>query len=196
MNKPKNWENVKAATERQQLPKGGYVCKIMNTKVVECGKTNGKNGLFEMLEIALDILEGEYKDFYSNDYRQNPDVDKRWKGAYRLFVPRDDGSEKDEWTKSKLKAATDAVEESNPGYHWDWNEASLKGKTVGAVFRSEEYDFNGHQGFATRCFKLVPADNIRTGKFKVPEDKLLEKKVTVNPADFTEIPVSDSDLPF
>lgn len=194
MNKPKNWESVKPATERQQLPKGGYVCKIMNAEVVEC---NGRNGTFEMLEIALDIVEGEYKDFYINDFRQNPEVDKKWKGTYRLFVPKDDGSEKDEWTKSKLKAATDAIEESNSGYHWDWDESGLKGKTIGAIFRSEEYDFNGHQGFATRCFKLVPIESIRAGKFKVPEDKLLEKKSSpINPNDFTEVPVDESDLPF
>lgn len=195
INKPKNWDSVKAATERQTLPKGGYVCKIMNAKVVT---HDGQNGSFEKLEIALDIAEGEFKEFYRNDFAQSPDVDRKWRGVLRLYLPKDDGSDKDEWTKSRLKATTDAIEESNPGYHWDWDETKLQGKTVGAIFRREEYDFNGRQGFSTRCFKFVPAENIRQGKFKAPEDKLLNKKAgSFSSADFEEIPeVSDADFPF
>ena len=28
-----NWDQVKAASDRQQLPKGGYVCRIMNGEI-------------------------------------------------------------------------------------------------------------------------------------------------------------------
>ena len=102
-----NWDQVKAASDRQQLPKGGYVCRIMNGEI----KTyNGTKGTFERLEISIDVAEGEFKDFYATDYRGQNQEDKKWRGVLRLYVPKDDGSDMDEWTKSKLKAATNAVD--------------------------------------------------------------------------------------
>lgn len=191
MKQPNNWNDVKPAAERQQLPKGGYVCKIMDAKVVTYGQAPDS---FEKLEISLDISDGEFKDFYAADYRAQTQEDKRWKGVLRQYIPKDDGSEKDEWTKSSLKALTDAVEESNPGYHWNWDESSLKGKAVGCLFRSEEWEFNGREGWATRPFKPVAADNIKSGKFKIPADKPLKNKAQPLPNTYEEI--ADSDLPF
>lgn len=168
-----NWDQVKAASDRQQLPKGGYVCRIMNGEI----KTyNGTKGTFERLEISIDVAEGEFKDFYATDYRGQNQEDKKWRGVLRLYVPKDDGSDMDEWTKSKLKAATNAVEDSNQGYHWDWNEAGLKGKLVGCLIRNEEWEYNGRTGWNTKPFKLVPVSDIKNGKFEIPKDKPLNKK--------------------
>lgn len=190
----KNWESVKEATDRQVLPKGGYVCRILDAKEVTY---NGKNGDFSKLEIAIDISEGEYKDFYQNDFAMNPNVDKKWRGVYRIYCPKDDGSKQDEWTKSKFKAMTHAIEDSNAGYHWDWNEKGLKGKRVGAIFRSEEWEKDGRTGWATRCFKFVPIDSIREGKYKIPDDLPLKKETApVNTNDFEEVEVDDQELPF
>lgn len=194
-----NWDKVKPAAERVQLPKGGYVVKILDSKLVEFPDKNDPSVVaFSKLELSIDITEGEYKDYYANDYRAQNMEDKRWKGVLRMYVPKDDGSEKDEWTKSSFKAMTDAVEESNAGYHWDWNEAGLKGKIVGCLFRSEEWDYNGSQGWATRPFKLIPANLIREGKYKVPPDKPLKNKPAAgNPLDvFVGTAADDDDLPF
>lgn len=170
-----NWDKVKSATKRPQLPKGGYVCKIMNSEI----KTyQGTNGSFERLEISIDVAEGEFKAFYAADYRGQNQEDKRWRGTLRLYVPTDDGSEQDEWNKSKLKAVTDAVEDSNPGYHWDWNESGLKGKLIGCLIRNEEWEYNGRTGWSTKPFKFVPVSDIRNGKFEIPKDKPLNKKAS------------------
>lgn len=170
-----NWDQVKAASDRQQLPKGGYVCRIMNSEI----KTyNGTKGTFERLEISIDVAEGEFKDFYAADYRGQNQEDKKWRGVLRLYVPKDDGSDMDEWTKSKLKAATNAVEDSNQGYHWDWNEAGLKGKLVGCLIRNEEWEYNGRTGWNTKPFKFVPVSDIKNGKFEIPKDKPLNKKTS------------------
>ena len=170
-----NWDQVKAASDRQQLPKGGYVCRIMNSEI----KTyNGTKGTFERLEISIDVAEGEFKDFYAADYRGQNQEDKKWRGGLRLYVPKDDGSDMDEWTKSKLKAATNAVEDSNQGYHWDWNEAGLKGKLVGCLIRNEEWEYNGRTGWNTKPFKFVPVSDIKNGKFEIPKDKPLNKKTS------------------
>ena len=193
MRKFSNWENVKPAAERQQLPKGGYIVRILDAKI---RTYTSDKGTFEKLEISVDIAEGEFKDFYANDYRSQTQEDKRWKGVLRQYIPTDDGSEKDDWTKSVFKAMTDAVEDSNPGYHWDWNETGLKGKTVGALFRSEEWEYQGKTGFATRCFKFIPAELVKSGKFKVPADKLLTKAVSGSSGQNFEEISSDGDLPF
>lgn len=190
-----NWDQVKAATDRQQLPKGGYVCKIMNAEI----KTyNGTNGPFDRLEISIDIVEGEFKDFYAADYRGQNREDKSWRGVLRLYVPKDDGSERDEWTKSRLKAVTDAIEESNQGYHWDWNEAGLKGKLVGCLIRSEEWEYNGRTGWSTKPFKFVPVSDIRNGKFEIPKDKPLNKKTSNSETVSTNAGIDSylEDLPF
>ena len=134
--KPKNWENVQAAKERAVLPAGGYVVKIIAAKVASYPSSDGS--CFEKLEIALDIDDGDYKGFYDAEYKSQTQEERKWKGVLRQYLPLDDGSDRDEWTKSSLKALTDAVEDSNSGYRWDWDETKLKGKEVGCIFRLEE----------------------------------------------------------
>lgn len=189
-----NWNNVKPISDRPKLPVGGYVCKIMDAEVKEF---NGSNGPFERLLISLDIYEGEYNGFYAEDYRSQQYEDKKWGCVYSLYVPTDDGSERDEFTKRKLKSFTDAVEDSNPGYHWDWNENGLKGKTVGMVFRNEEWEWNGNTGWKVKPFIPKSADDIRAGNFKMPEDKSLQGQAANNTAvSSNPVDIIDDDLPF
>ena len=196
MRKVNNWENVKAATEKVALPVGGYVVTIMGAKVATYNSNDG--GTFEKLEVSIDIAEGEFKDFYTNDYRSQQSEDKKWKGVLRQYLPKEDGTEKDEWTKSSLKALIGAIEDSNPGYHWDWDETKLKGKKVGCIFRNEEWEFGDKTGFTARPFKFVSVEKIKTGNFRLPKDKLLNGNTatadTSSASSYQDIP--DDDLPF
>ena len=188
MRKLKGYENAKTYTERERLPVGGYIIKILDVKeqVYSCG---------EVLVLSFDIIEGEHKDFFKEDYKSQQQEDKKWKGVYRLNIPKDDGSEKDEWTMRTFKTAITAIEESNEGYHWNWDEQTLKNKIVGAVFHNREYEFDGRRGFYTACHSLRTVDAIRNGKFKIPADKLLKKEQASQiPDGFEEI--DDSDIPF
>lgn len=187
-----NWESVKAATEKVVLPPDGYVVEIKGAKVVTYKSNDG--GLFEKLEISIDIAEGEFKDYYTNDYRNQQNEDKKWRGVLRLYLPKEDGTEKDEWTKSTFKGVVAAIEDSNPGYHWDWDETKLKGKKVGCIFRNEEWEWAEKTGFTARPFKFIAVDKIRTGAFRLPKDKLLKRDEYSSPASYTDIP--DDDLPF
>ena len=183
-------------SERKTLPIGGYVCVINKAEVVEYdGKDGGK---IEKLEISFDIAEGEQKDFYADDYRAQTAEDKKWRGKKQLYVPLDDGSEKDEWTKKTLKRFTNAVEDSNNGYHWDWDEKKLTGKIVGIIFRNEEWEWNEKSGWSVRPFGFTSADKIRNGEFKVPEDKPLKNKsaAAVKKSPDVSFEIDDSDLPF
>ena len=193
MNKPKNWESVKASTERVPLPKGGYIVKILDAKQVD---TEWSSKLY----VSVDIVDGEYRDFYANDYRSQTQEDKKWKGVLHQYIPKDDGSIKDGWTKSSFKAMTDSIEVSNSGYHWDWDEAHLKGKVVGCLFRLEEWVMDdGREGWKAQPFKFVPVDTIKSGKFKVPADKPKKNKSDTQASAFEENfeeVESDDDLPF
>ena len=157
-----NWANVQAAKERMVLPGGGFVVKIVGAKI-------SKFPTFERLDIALDISEGEYKGYYDLDFKSQTQEDKKWKGVLSQKLPQDDGSQDDEWKKAALKALIEAIEESNPGYHWDWDETKLKGKTAGCLFRMEEWFMNGKKGWKARPFKFMPVDRIRQGAFTVPK---------------------------
>lgn len=167
------FEKVQAFTERVKLPAGGYVAKCIGAKVVTYPGKNG-NPDFEKLEVAVDIIEGEYANYYKSEYDGNTSEDKKWKGVCRLYVPADDGSDKDELSKRRLKGMTQAFEDSNSGYHWDWNEGKLKGLKVGILVRDKEWSFNGKTGFAPEIVSFTSVEAIHEGKFKVPNTKYLD----------------------
>lgn len=173
MKQLKNWDDVKASSDFTALPAGGYVCKIQGAKIRTFEGTRGK---FERMEVAVDIVEGEYKGYYRRDFDSQQTEDKKWRGVFRLYVPNDDGSEKDGWSAAKLKRFVNDVEDSNPGYRWDWDEAKLKGKLVGLTFRNEEWEYNGKTGWKTNPFQAYTVEDIRQGKFQQPKDKPLKKK--------------------
>lgn len=167
--RPFNGYKAERKAAREILPTGGYVARILDAK--EIGYTWGS-----VLEISFDICEGDFRDFFATDYRSNTAEDKKWRGTYRLTVPKDDGSEKDGWTKNTFNGAMWAVEESNPGYRWSWDETTLKGKLVGVIYRNKEWEMNGNTGWTTECGMFDTVDNIRSGKFKPMKDKPLKNK--------------------
>lgn len=165
-----NYESTQAYTGgEEKLPRGGYVCKITGAKVEE-------NEYGQHVKIAFDIAEGEHAGYYQNKYDRNTNEDKKWPGVYTLNVPKDDGSEQDGWTKRRFKTFTNALEDSNAGYHFDWDESKFKGKLVGLVFNYREYDFNGQTGWTPNPAQSCSVADIRAGKYKVPEDKPLKNK--------------------
>ena len=151
--------NVREAGYRA-LPPGGYICKI--TKVEDKPER-------EYLEICYDIAEGEFRDYYQTlRDKVNPNY---WGG-------KDLRSYKEK-ALPYFKAFVTAVERSNPGYVFDYNEHGLAGKYVGIVLGEEEY-INTNGEIKTRlrvdCFRSV--DEIRNGNFKVPAPKRLTQMVT------------------
>lgn len=191
--KPNNWDQVQEISERKQLPLGAYVCEVKQVRVQD--NDNGSQ-----LALLFDITEGEHAGFYNQDFRANSDPNKKWRGVMRVWLPKDDGSEQDELTKRILKGILTAFEQSNMGYSWNWNEQSLVGKTVGILYRNEEWDYQGKQGWAVRPFRALPVAAVREGNYTLPKDKPLKNKASATvppanvPAGYTE--VEDDDLPF
>lgn len=187
----KDYETTRAFSEFPKLPKGGYVMKIM-------GIAKKINSAGEYLQIGMDVAEGQYKDFYTKQYTNDTRSEKKWGCNFLLNIPKDDGSEKDGWTKSKFKTFTVALEESNSGYHFDWDESKWKGKIIGGLFNEREYKANNGNISKTANFeKVCKAEDIRTGNYKLPEDKLLDKSAATPADDFISIPEGiTEELPF
>lgn len=196
--KPNNWNEVQEFTDRPKLPLDAYICKVKQAVVQS-------NNYGDQLCILFDIEEGEYNGFFIGEFRANTSENKKWKGTLRQWIPRDDGSEKDEWTKSSFKGMVTAFEKSNPGYQWNWDEASLVGKMIGILFRNEEWIINGKHGWSVRPFKALSVDTVRAGDFTLPKDKPLKNSASSADAfadlerkasTFSEPDEDDGELPF
>lgn len=186
-----NWNEVKPAGEFENITAGGKIIQIK--KVVEKKNRNNDGRHFEIL---FDVHEGEEKDFFERDYRNQNREDKFWKGIIRQNIP-DESSPKFDMQCSFFKRFTNAFEESNPGYHWDWNEAGLVGKICGCVFGEVEKESKkGNIYTAAEPSEIVSVDAIRSGNFKIPDKKLLKRGNNTS-SGFAELASGDDgDLPF
>lgn len=143
------------------LPAGKYICVIKGANDVTA--SSGR----KQLVILFDIAEGEYKGFYDAKYKSDClsyGQNAKWGGVFRQGY---EGRQ-----LPFFKGLTTSIEESNPGYKWDWNEKGLKGKKIGLVFGREQ--FKASDGTVKWATKAVKARSIqKLGEEKIPEDKLL-----------------------
>lgn len=179
--------------ESNQLPKGGYIVKIMDCKEIH-GEKNGDS--FSYLDFAYDVIEGEYKDHFKELYKNDSNEVKKWKGIYKAFIPQE-GKQYYEENVNRFKTMIVNFEESNQGYHWDWDETKLKGKTIGVVYGEKEFETpQGDVIVITEPRYFTSAENVRTGKFKEPKFKKLQKSQDFT-SDFKTLENdSDNELPF
>lgn len=191
-----DYEQTQAYGDFQQLPKGGYVMKILDARIEN-------KGYGDYIMIAGDVEGGEYHHYFAKNYKAQTGEDKKWRGNYLLNIPADDGSERDGWTKRRFKTFTEALEDSNPGYHFDWDETKFKGKMIGGLFNAREYEkSDGDTAWATNWGGVCAVEKIRDGSFTLPKDKPLRGRAQnaqpVTGSDgFMQIPDGiDEELPF
>lgn len=164
MQKPENYDQEEAFTgEFKSINPGGHICKIMGSKIDTT--TTGK----EVLIIRFDVTEGPAKDFYSEQFDRKilTNKDAKWQGVYRQLT---------EGTSLKFfKGMITAIENSNSGYKWNWDETTLKGKLFGGVFGQEEFiGQDGQIHLATKCRFIRSVEQIRKG-VEIPEIKRINK---------------------
>lgn len=187
-----NWNNVREAGGAiENLPAGGYVCTILKCNEDKNRNTNGTH-----LTIQFDVTEGEYKDWFAADWKNQTRDDKFWRGVINQNVP-DETSPKYETQCGFFKRFTNAVEASNPGYHWDWNEVGLKGKKIGVVFGEVEKESQrGTRYMITRADSICSVDEVKNGKCKIPAPRMLQNTQSNNYSTPTNYAESNDDLPF
>lgn len=184
INKPKDWEQVEESevVEGLRLVPGVYPVQIK--EIIDHPEK-------EYLEIQFDIVKDKT---YTDWFKKQEENFGAWPnaGIYRA-------SYKETATKF-FKAFITAVQKSNQGYVWNWNEQSLKGKYFVAVMGEEEYEDN--EGNIKTSVKIREARSIEAwqkGDVKVPELKKLKvkKEETNNYDPFSAInQISEADIPF
>ena len=125
-----NWEKVEAKgmEDFKALPIGAYECIIKKAQIHK----NPESGK-ESFKVAVDILSGEYKDYFKKRYDSNTNADKKWdNNAVRYLAFQGDNV-------AYFKGFITCVENSNVGYKWNWDETTLTGKKICGVFLYEEY---------------------------------------------------------
>lgn len=192
-------EAQKAArfTGSARLPKGGYIAKILGVKLEQ-----GKDGNSDMLRVQFDINEGEYAGFFKKLYDESKDDNKKYKGQTTIYLPKDDGTEQDGWTKNAFAKWTNSLEDSNEGYKWDWDEKKWKNKAIGLVFGETGTVIEGKEVVYTDCRYPASVSDIKEGKFKEPKFKAKngygeQKGNATGETDFMNIPDGlQEELPF
>ena len=171
-----------------ELPSvGAYEAVIQNVRFVEA---DGKNYQRDVIEMMIDITEGEYKDRYHEVYEDQKERfgdTASYKGMFRLTPPAD-GDE--DWRKRVFEGNLWCVEQSNPGYTWDWDEKKLKGKKVGISIRERLYTWNKQDRVDTEIGKFETIDDVRNGKCKPMKPRNTRDKSSAAAEDeqnFTEV---------
>lgn len=161
-----------------KLPKGAYVAKVMGVRYED-----GEGDNSDKITIQYDIVEGEYKDFFKNAYEADTSEDKKWKGKATIYVPRDDGSEKDQWTKNKFAKWINAFEDSNKNYSWDWDESKWKGLLIGLNYRNTKKMIEGKPCTFTEIAYPLEVETVRSGKIPEAKDYIAKDYVETGASD-------------
>lgn len=179
MKRIENWENIKENTGYQRLPAGGYIVKILNATDVPDK---------EYLRIAFDINEGNHKGFFGEQFKNDTREGKKWPNAGTFIRSYKHSAE------AMFKGFANALENSNKGYKFDFDETKLKNKLVGVILADEEYqNQKGQVRTRTYVASVRSVDTIKKGEFTVPELKKLDatKTTTVKPQETFVNPFGD-----
>lgn len=134
------------------LDPDGFVVKVVAAYMNSYGQ----------LQLDVDIAEGPHVGYYA-------DLSEKfnfWGLAIRLYL-----DEKSAW---KFAQTIDAFRASNPGFEWnddgENDERKLIGKYVGVITqRRHYYGGDGTEKTSLIVYKAVPVDDIRQGRFTLPE---------------------------
>ena len=183
--------NVNAAGNYPRPKPGGHVMRIESANNIVAK---------EQLEICLEFVEGDIKDYC-----------KDIKDRFNFWPARCNKSYKDK-ALPFFKAFIEAVQRSNAdttglviGDFEDVDETKLVGKLVGVVVGEREYDGNDgtrKKGLDWYNADFVTVDDIRGGNYQVPELRVTGSTAMVTAsADVVDMsanfgPVNEADIPF
>ena len=169
MKRIENWENIQESTSFKRLTPNGYICKILNAE---------DHPEKEYLKIYFDIVKGDDKGYFKKQYDGDTRKERKWPNAGTFIRSYKDSA------ASMFKGFTNAVEKSNKGYKWDFDEKTLVNKVVGLIIADEQYQ---NQKGQVRVRNYVAAvrsvETIEKGEYEIPALKeLTTTKATTAPA--------------
>ena len=162
-----DWDDIqeKEVGDFPRIPADGYVMEILKSEI-----TQSRNGN-EMLNLALEVNEGEYKDYFAERFEQKKgfNADAKWPCIFRQLTRGN--------SAGFFKRLIGNIERSNQGYSFkgsEFDESTLKGKLIGFVFRDEEWEYNGKKDFTAKPYASRAVADIRNKKFDIPKPVLLD----------------------
>ena len=178
MKRIENWENIQESTSFKRLMPNGYICKIL--KVEDHPEK-------EYLKIYFDIVKGDDKGYFKKQYDGDTRKERKWPNAGTFIRSYKDSA------ASMFKGFTNAIEKSNKGYQWNFDEKTLVNKVVGLIIADEQYQ---NQKGQVRVRNYVAAvrsvETIEKGEYEIPALKeLTTTKTTTAPAND---PITDADF--
>ena len=176
MRKPNGYDQSEAIEGGIKSPKAGpCILGVVNAFI-----QNNKNSE-QQLVLFIDIAEGEFKNYYRRQ------TDRFNKNRYLRFYQNTEGK-----GTPYFKGIISAIEESNPGYRFDWNESTLVHKVLGGNLREEEYIRSSDSTIGTvlRVAYLCSKRTILEGGHKVLPVKKIQQKIQLEP-DVDDIPPDD-----
>lgn len=155
-----NFDKIQENGSFEKLPVGGYIVKILAVDDVPEK---------EYLKIFFDINEGEKKGFFTKAFKEDTRPEKKWPNAGSFIRSYK------EKALPMFKGFTNAIENSNKNYSWNFDEKSLVNKVVGIVVGEEEYlNQKGQVRKRTYVSAVRSVDTIKKGDFTMPELKKLD----------------------
>lgn len=163
-----NWDSIVESTSFKRLTPNGYIVKILNVE---------DHPEKEYLKIYFDIVKGDDKGYFKKQYDGNTHKERKWPNA-GTFIR----SYKDSAT-SMFKGFINAIEKSNKGYQWNFDEKTLVNKVVGLIIADEQYQ---NQKGQVRVRNYVAAvrsvETIEKGEYEIPALKELTTTKTTTTA--------------
>ena len=126
MKRINNWENIQESTSFKRLMPNGYIVKILNVE---------DHPDKEYLKIYFDIVKGDDKGYFKKQYDSDTRKERKWPNAGTFIRSYKDSA------ASMFKGFVNAIEKSNKGYQWNFDEKTLVNKVVGLIIADEQYQF-------------------------------------------------------
>ena len=196
--KPKIYDEVQVNLDFERLELGGHKGIIKNVSEYTSQISGNTSLKVEVDTDSTDKQPGYFQKQYDNDTRS----DKKWSTGATKYV----SLKEDENCVKMLKSFITSVENSNPGFTYDWNKDvdQLKGKKVGLVFGLEEYqNQEGKLKTATKLNQFrsldkvdhvsIPKVRLVSGAYMDYDDYIEETKESSNPFEALEDVVEISD---
>lgn len=166
LKKPADWDKVEGIEygDYEQLELGGHEVIIKNAYEYT-GQTGNTS-----LRIEVDIAGNDKQaGFYQKQYDNNMSVDRKWPNGACKYI----SLKEDENCVALFKGFTTAVENSNPGYKWNFDETTLIGKKLCGVFGLEE--FEKQDGTIATTVKLTQFRSLdKLKEIQIPKVKLID----------------------
>lgn len=166
LKKPTDWDKIDGIEygDYEQLELGGHEVVIKNAY-----EYTGKTGNVS-LKIEVDIIgKDKQAGFYQKQYDNNISSDRKWPSGACKYV----SLKEDENCIALFKGFTTAVENSNPGYKWNFDEQTLIGKKLCGVFGLEEFEKqDGTIGTMVKLTQFRSLDKLKD--VQIPKVKLID----------------------